>query len=150
MTNAKYIKLSLILISLLLFCGSVYAERPFPKLKGPVNDFANVIPAAYEQKIQTITRELYQKTHIPVVVATMPDIEGYDYNDYATRLYEAWGIGEKGTDKGVLIFVTVKERKIRIETGYGVEGILPDGLCGEIRDQYMVPFLKLADTWASA
>lgn len=142
MKNSRHIKLTLILILILVFCGFVSAEAPFPKPKGPVNDFANVIPAAYEQKIQGITRELYQKTRIPVVVVTMPDIEGYEYNEFANRLYENWGIGEKGEDKGILIFVTVKERKMRIETGYGVEGILPDGLCGQIRDQYMLPFLK--------
>ena len=123
-------------------CLPASADRPFPEPKGPVNDFANVIPPAYEQKIRAITLEVLQKTDISVVVVTMPDIEGYEYNEYATLLYEKWGIGKKGEDKGVLIFVTVKERKMRIETGYGVEGILPDGLCGEIRDQYMVPFLK--------
>ena len=136
------IKLLLLLILPLLFCLPAWAERPFPKPKGPVNDFANVIPPAYEQKMQAITLEVLQKTGTSVVVVTMPDIEGYEYNEYATRLYEKWGIGKKGEDKGVLILVTVKERKMRIETGYGVEGILPDGLCGEIRDQYMVPLLK--------
>jgi uncharacterized protein len=72
----------------------------------------------------------------------VPDIGGEDYNEYATRLYAAWGIGKKGEDRGVLIFVTVKERKMRIETGYGMEGLIPDGLAGEIRDQYIVPYLK--------
>jgi uncharacterized protein len=72
----------------------------------------------------------------------MPDIEGEEYNDYANRLYSAWGIGKKGEDKGILIFITIKERKMRIETGYGVEGIIPDGLAGEVRDKYMLPYLK--------
>ena len=121
---------------------SAWAERPFPKPKGLVNDFANVISPAYLQKLTAVTGALFQKTGIPVVVVTMPDIGGAEYNDYANRLYKAWGIGKKGEDKGVLIFVTVKERKMRIETGYGVEGILPDGLVGEIRDRYMVPYLK--------
>jgi uncharacterized protein len=119
-----------------------WAERPFPKPRGLVNDFAEVIPPSYEQQISAITSELLQKTKIPVVVVTMPDIGGAEYNDYANRLYSSWGIGQKGEDKGVLILVTVKERKMRIETGYGVEGILPDGLVGEIRDRYMVPYLK--------
>ena len=121
---------------------SALAERPFPKPKGLVNDFANVISPAYKQKITAITGALFQKTGIPIVVVTMPDIGGAEYNDYANRLYKAWGIGKKEEDKGVLIFVAVKERKMRIETGYGVEGILPDGLVGEIRDRYMIPFLR--------
>lgn len=118
------------------------AERPFPKPKGLVNDFADVIAPRFEKQIAAVAGELFLKTNIPVVVVTMPDIGGAEYNDYANRLYEAWGIGKKGEDKGVLIFVTIKERKMRIETGYGVEGILPDGLVGEIRDRYMIPFLK--------
>lgn len=118
------------------------AERPIPKPQGLVNDFANIIPESYRQRINAISQTLLNKTGIPIVVVTLPDIGGADYNDYANRLYSAWGIGKKGEDKGVLIFVTVKERKMRIETGYGVEGILPDGLVGEIRDQYMIPYLK--------
>ncbi len=132
----------LFIASLLLVAGSSLAERPFPKPRGPVNDFADVIPQAYEQKIMLILTELFQKTGTPVVVVTMPDIGGAEYNDYANRLYSAWGIGKKGEDKGVLIFIAIKERKLRIETGYGVEGILPDGLVGEIRDRYMTPYLK--------
>ncbi|MBW2063470.1 MAG: TPM domain-containing protein [Deltaproteobacteria bacterium] len=118
------------------------AETPFPRPRGPVNDFANVIPNDYEQRIAALAQELFQKTAVPIVVVTMPDIGGEEYNDYVNRLYSAWGIGKKGEDKGVLVFVTIKERKMRIETGYGVEGILPDGLVGEIRDRYMIPFFR--------
>ena len=136
------ILLAAIFLLSLITISSARAERPFPKPKGLVNDFANVISPAYKQKIAAVTGALLKKTGIPVVVVTMPDIGGAEYNDYANRLYRAWGIGKKGEDKGVLIFVAVKERKMRIETGYGVEGILPDGLVGEIRDRYMTPFLK--------
>lgn len=134
--------LSIITFLLMLVVVPVKADRPFPKPKGLVNDFANVIPQVYEQKILQVTTELLNKTGTSVVVVTMPDIGGAEYNDYVNRLYSAWGIGKKGEDKGVLIFVTVKERKMRIETGYGVEGVLPDGLVGEIRDRYMIPYLK--------
>jgi uncharacterized protein len=130
-----------ILITLAVIPSSM-AANPFPKPQGLVNDFAGVIPQEYEQKLVALTGELLQKTGIPVVVVTMPDIGGAEYNDYANRLYTAWGIGKKGEDKGVLVFVTIKERKMRIETGYGVEGILPDGLVGEIRDRYMIPYFK--------
>jgi uncharacterized protein len=134
----------LIFLGAMLFMASTIAvaERPFPKPRGLVNDFAGVIPPDYEQKINALCREVLQKTGAAIVVVTMTDIGGAEYNDYANRLYSAWGIGKKGEDKGVLIFITVKERKMRIETGYGVEGILPDGLVGEIRDQYMIPYLR--------
>lgn len=142
--SVKFIIFSSLPILLLFFGAPVLAEHSFPQRKQSVlvYDYANVISSVYEQKLAAITRELLDKTRIPVVIVIMPDIEGYEYNEYANRLYEEWGIGEKGKDKGVLIFVTVRERKMRIETGYGLEGILPDGLCGEIRDRYMVPFLR--------
>ncbi len=136
------IHLPALILLFLVAVSSAGAERPFPKPEGLVNDFANVISPLYKQKIAAVTAELLQKTGVPIVVVTMPDIGGAEYNDYANRLYSAWGIGKKGEDKGVLIFVAVKERKLRIETGYGVEGILPDGLVGEIRDRYMTPLLK--------
>jgi len=142
-TGLKYsLLLSALLIFFLTEISPVQAERPFPKPEGLVNDFAGVISPAYKKKIAALTGELLKQTGVPIVVVTMADIGGAEYNDYANRLYSAWGIGKKGEDKGVLIFVAVKERKMRIETGYGVEGILPDGLVGEIRDRYMIPYLK--------
>ncbi|MDY6837505.1 MAG: TPM domain-containing protein [Thermodesulfobacteriota bacterium] len=114
----------------------------FPKPKGLVNDFANVLSADVEQRLLGITGELLKKTQVPIIVVTMPEIGGEDYNEYANRLYEAWGIGKKGEDQGVLLFVTIKERKMRIEIGYGLEGLIPDGLAGQIRDQYMIPYLR--------
>jgi uncharacterized protein len=128
---------------LTLACPTLnHATDSFPKPRGLVNDFANVISPDYAEKLTQVTGELLRKTNVPVVVVTMPDIGGEDYNEYANRLYAAWGTGKKGEDRGVLIFVTVKERKMRIETGYGIEGLIPDGLAGEIRDQYIVPYLR--------
>lgn len=132
---------TLFLLPLIASAANAWAEE-LPKPKGLVNDFANVISPEYEQRLVQVTHELLRGTGVSVVVVTMPDIGGEDYNEYANRLYAAWGIGKKGEDRGVLIFVTVKERKMRIETGYGMEGLIPDGLAGEIRDQYMVPYLK--------
>lgn len=141
--HTKTSSISVLFILALFFTPPAsLAQQPFPKPKGLINDFANVIPPSDEQQLESITTELLNKTGTPVVVVTMPDLGGEDYNEYANRLYETWGIGKKGEDKGVLILVTVKERKMRIEVGYGLEGILPDGLAGEIRDRYMIPYLK--------
>jgi len=120
-----------------------FAAEKYPAHQGAVNDFANVIDPENAAKMESLAREVLEKTGTAVVVATVPSIgQNEDYNLYANGLYQAWGIGKKGEDKGVLIFFTLKERKIRIETGYGVEGILPDGLVGEILDKYVVSFLK--------
>lgn len=126
-----------------LIAGTTFAADKYPAPRGAVNDFANVIDPESAAKMEALAREVLQKTGTAVVVVTVPTIgENEEYNMYANGLYKAWGIGKKGEDKGVLIFLTLKERKIRIETGYGVEGILPDGLVGEIRDKYLKPQLQ--------
>jgi uncharacterized protein len=131
-----------VVLLLFLWAAPCQAERKFPEPTGLVNDFANIIPQEFEQKISAVATELLGKTGVPVAVVTMPDIGGADADEYANRLYEAWGIGKKGVDKGILIFVAVKERKMRIEVGYGLEGVIPDGKAGEIRDKYMIPYLS--------
>ena len=114
----------------------------FPAPRGAVNDFAGVIPSQYVGPMEALAREVLEKTGTAIVIATVETIGDNDPNDYANRLYQAWGIGKKGEDKGVLIFLAVKERRARIETGYGVEGILPDGLVGEILDRFALPYFK--------
>jgi len=134
--------LTILLFLTLIVPALALGAEEFPQPKGLVNDFANVISADDEQRLIEVTGELLKKTEVPIVVVTMPEIGGEDYNEYANRLYESWGIGKKGEDKGVLLFVTIKERKMRIEIGYGLEGLIPDGLGGQIRDQYMIPYLR--------
>jgi len=133
----------LILLSLLLVPSqAVWGGVDFPKPTGLVNDFAGLIPQGDRQRMEILTKEVLQKTGTSLVVVTMETIGDADVPTYVNQLYQTWGIGKKGEDKGVLIFLALKERRIRIETGYGVEGILPDGRVGEILDTYVVPFLK--------
>jgi uncharacterized protein len=132
-----------VILVLLLCSSSLFAADKYPQPRGAVNDFANVIDADNANRMEALAQEVLQKTGAAVVVATIATLgENEEASLYANGLYKAWGIGKKGQDKGVLIFLAVKERKIRIETGYGVEGILPDGLVGEILDKYVVPQLK--------
>ena len=133
----------LMLVLGLLFGGSAFgAEAGFPSPRGAVNDFAGIIDAASVRTMENLSREVLEKTGVSIVVAVVAAIGDNAPDDYANRLYQAWGIGVKGKDRGVLIFLALKERKVRIETGYGVEGILPDGLTGEILDKYVLPDLK--------
>lgn len=131
-----------ILLPFLVFLSQPSWGEEFPKPRGAVNDFAGVIAESDREKMEFLATEVLHKTGTAVVVATMPTVGDADVATYANELYQAWGIGKKGEDKGALIFLALKERRIRIETGYGVEGILPDGLVGEILDRYVVPFLK--------
>jgi uncharacterized protein len=130
---------------LLPFPYRATAADSFPSPSGAVNDFAGVIRPEYAEKMEGLAREVLDKTGTSVVVATVETIGDNDASDYANRLYQTWGIGKKGEDKGILIFLALKERKVRIETGYGVEGILPDGLVGEILDGTVIPYLKKSD-----
>ena len=136
----------LLLLAIALQAAPLFAaDTTFPRPMGAVNDFANVIPAGERDTMENLAREVLQKTGTAVVVATVPTVGDRTADDYATRLYESWGIGRKGEDKGVLILLALKERRVRIETGYGVEGILPDGVVGEILRLHVIPHLKQGD-----
>jgi uncharacterized protein len=132
-------------VSFFLSLPLAEAVEKFPKPIGAVNDFANLISPEYRQEMKALAHEVFEKTGTSVVVVTLQTVGDDDPRNYANSLYKAWGIGRKGEDKGVLIFLALKERRIRIETGYGVEGILPDGLVGEILDRDVTPYLKKGD-----
>lgn len=133
------------LLAIALFfvlCFNIPARTQFPKPTGAVNDFASVIPDVYKKKMADISQEMLEKAGVSLVVVTVESIGDNDIETYANELYKDWGIGKKGEDKGVLILLALKERKVRIETGYGVEGILPDGKVGQILDDAVIPSFK--------
>lgn len=139
----KFLITVLAALFLAFSCVPLLAAEKYPQPQGAINDFANVIDQESAAKMEALAREVLQKTGTSIVVATVTTIgKDEEAGLYVNGLYKAWGIGKKGEDKGLLIFLAVQERKIRIETGYGVEGILPDGLIGEILDKYVVPLLK--------
>ena len=143
------ILLALFAVALIaLASGAAGATDRYPAHKGQaVNDFAGVIDSDNTAKMESLSREILEKTGAAIVVVTLPALgPAEEINLYASGLYQAWGIGKKGEDRGVLILLAVKERKIRVETGYGVEGVLTDGRVGEILDQVVVPHLKAGET----
>ncbi len=133
----------LVLLLISVFQLRALADSQFPKPVGFVNDFAGVIDPAHAQQIEAICQEVKQKTGAEIAVVTVKTV-GQDYTpqQYANVLFEKWGIGQKGKDDGVLLLDAIQERYVWIEVGYGLEGILPDGLVGEIRDRYIIPYLK--------
>ncbi len=133
-------KIFLILVFFILpFWG--HAQN-IPQPVGWVNDFANVIDKGIADKISVLIEEVEQKVSTEIAVVTVNSIASYDEKEYARLLFDNWKPGKKGKDNGILLLLAVKERRWRIETGYGVEGILPDGLCGEIGRNYIVPYFK--------
>lgn len=134
--------LLLSICALLLLVGPSWGQEEFPDPLGYVSDFAEIISDQDEAQMTSVISELKEKTTAEIAVVTMPDIGGQSEEIYANELFRAWGIGVKGKDNGILLFLTMRERRFRIETGYGLEGILPDGLLGQIADERIVPFLR--------
>ncbi len=134
-------KLGLLFFGVLFLTNLLFAED-IPQPSGWVNDFANVISAEYQNKLNAVIGALEEKTSAEIAVVTINSIAPYDEKEYARLLFDNWKPGKKGKDNGVLILLAIKERAWRIETGYGVEGVLPDGRCGEIGRNYMVPYFK--------
>lgn len=131
---------------ILLFSAFAVSAQNFPEARGFVNDFGNVISPPIAAKIEALCNELREKTGAEVAIATFPTIGDEDPDDYANRLFEKWGLGKKGKDNGVLLFLALGERKrVRIETGYGLEGILPDITAGRILDNYVIPQFRRKD-----
>jgi uncharacterized protein len=113
-----------------------------PNTPTPVNDFANLISPDQEARIDALLRQHFDSTSTQIVVVTMPTIEDYPLSDVAIGILRKWGIGEKGKDNGIVLLVVQDIRKVRIETGYGMEGSIPDGLAGTIIRQEIIPAFK--------
>ena len=104
--------------------------QELPELTAPVNDFAHVIDPQSASALDTLIRSLQQASGDVVVVATVDTVAPYaDAADYAVRMFEnrGRGIGAKGKDNGLLVLLAVKERQVRVEVGYGLEGFVTDG-----------------------
>jgi uncharacterized protein len=118
------------------------AQAPLPQLTNPVNDFANVIDPADEQRLDEMIRSLQAASGDAVVIATVETVAPYATpRDYAVQLFEnrGRGIGTRGADNGVLILVALKERRVEIEVGYGLEEFITDGFAGETSRDDIAP-----------
>lgn len=107
-----------------------------------INDYVGVIDQAHVQKIVNLGKELEDKTGAQVTAVIVNTIDGMSVEDYAVALFRNWGVGQKGKDNGVLLLVAVDDHVMRIEVGYGLEGAIPDGKAGRIRDDYILPYFK--------
>ncbi len=138
----KLPKVSIAFLAAVVLGQSALFAQDLPQPTGWVNDFAGVISPEYQKKIESLIVQLEEKTSSEIAVVTVASIAPYDEVTYCRMLFDKWQPGKKGKDNGVLVLLAVKERRWRIETGYGIEGELPDGLCGQIGRDYMVPYFK--------
>ncbi len=136
----------LLLACLFAFLATLALAAPnYPPLSGRVVDQAGVIQASTRAGLESKLRELEQKSGIQLVVATLASLDGYDVESYANGLFRFWKLGETKKNNGVLFLVAPKERKMRIEVGYGLEGTLTDALSKIILTSAVAPKFKAGD-----
>jgi uncharacterized protein len=110
-----------------------------------VHDFANLLSPAQQASLEILAQSVERQTTAEIAVVTVPALDGQTVESYAHALFNSWGIGQKDVNNGVLLLVAPKERRMWIEVGYGLEPLLTDSLCGEIRDQQIIPPFKAGD-----
>jgi len=121
------------------------AQITVPKPQGYVTDLAGVIDGPTKARLTNLIRELKAKTGAEIAVVTVRTTQPESAFDYAMAIAEQWKPGSAGKDDGIVFLVAVDDREMQILTGYGVEGPLPDGKVGEIRDTLVVPAFKSGD-----
>ena len=139
--------ISIIIAACLFVAFSVtgFAQSSFPKPTNNffVNDFADVLSSEQEAQLQSMGVNLYNASKAQVVLVTVDSLEGSDIDSYALGLARSWGIGDKDKDNGVLLLLSVNDREVKIEVGYGLEGALPDSKTGRILDTYGMDYFRV-------
>ena len=129
-----------------LFLIAVVHAEPVTQLHPTdyVNDFAHVLDQKTVQQIDGVCQQVDQKAHAQIAVVTINSLDGTDVESYAVGLFKSWGIGSKATNRGVLILYAIKDHRARIEVGYGLEPILPDGKVGSFQRE-AIPLMRGGD-----
>jgi len=135
----KILLFTFIAVWLTIQTGGILHAAKIPRPQGWIGDFAGAIDEESQRKIIGVVDELERKTSAEIAVVTLKRLGNETIEQASAELFKDWGIGKKGKDNGILIIASIEDRKLRIEVGYGLEGILPDGLTGEILDRYVVP-----------
>lgn len=135
----------LIAVAALLLCAGAACAASYPDADGFVTDTAGVLDAASEQKLEDFITALDKSTGAQIAVAVIPTLDGEPIENYAVKLFEKWGVGQKDLDNGVLLVVAANDRKMRIEVGYGLEGAIPDIRAKEITSTIIGPKFKAGD-----
>ena len=130
-------------IALFICSLSVFAlDVPNPPKNGYVLDQTQTLTKEEIQSMNRMGLELQKKTKAQIAVLLVPSLEGEDVTDYANRVFRSWGVGQKDTNNGVLFLVALKDKQMRIEVGYGLEGAINDAKAGQILDDYTIPHFK--------
>ena len=131
-------------LALLLAAGPA-AARDVPALTGPVVDEAGLLDAGARRRLEALSRAAWEQPaehRVQLQYLLVRSLEGEDVEGFAVRAFQAWQLGEKGKDNGVLVVVARDDRKVRIETGYGGEGALTDAQAGRIIRNTVAPAFR--------
>lgn len=134
----------LILIMLALVPFSALA-LDVPQLTGRINDYARILSPGATSMLEQKLAAFEKDTSTQVVVLTVPSLQGDDIDQFAIRVADQWKIGQKGKDNGAILILAQAERKVRIEVGMGLQGVLPDITAGRIIRDVMRPYLRNSD-----
>lgn len=141
--------LAAFIAALFLSLGGIAQAQPtFPKLTGRVVDEANIISPEIENQINAISFGAEQSATDQLVVVTLNSLQDYEIEEYGYQLGRAWGIGQAKANNGVILIIAPNERKVRIEVGYGLEGIITDAVSREIIQERIIPSFKAGDMQA--
>lgn len=139
-------RLALLFAALLgLLAAPLAAQPQFPALTGRVVDQANILSPEDEAALTAKLEALEMQSQRQLVVATIPDLQGYDIADYGYQLGRAWGLGDATRNDGALLLIAPNDRKVRIEVGYGLEGYLTDALSSLIIQNQILPAFRNGD-----
>jgi uncharacterized protein len=125
-------------VALLFSVGRVYAVT-YPTPKGFVTDTAPLMTAEERQSLEAVLMQIKTDTGNEIAIVTIPSLEGEPIEDYAVKLFEQWGIGQKEKDNGLLMLIAKEDRAVRIEVGYGLEPIINDAKAGRIIREVIAP-----------
>lgn len=141
-----------LLIALALLASTVFAAgaelTAIPLLTGHVVDRAGLLSASQAETLASRLRAFEQQHGSQLVVLIVPTVQPESIEQYSMRVFEAWKIGRKQTNDGILILVSVNDRKLRIDTGYGLEGAIPDAIAKRIVADTMAPRFRAGEPYA--
>ena len=130
-----------LLVLCVLSCSLFALDLKSLKPQGYVSDFAHVIDSQSRAELETYCGQLERSTGVQMAFVTLPSLDGNPIEDVSNTLFRQWGIGKKGKDEGIMLLLSVQDHRNRIEVGYGLEPILPDGFDGSIL-RGIAPLLK--------
>ena len=137
--------LTLLVFAAAMFVAATAQAQTFPKLTGRVVDDAHLLSQAQVDQLTQLSQTTEQASSRQLVIATVPDLQGYPIEDYGYKLGRAWAVGQKDIDNGIILLVAPNEKKVRIEVGYGLEPIMTDALSNSIIQNDILPKFRAGD-----